>query len=84
MSLRSTKDDRLHLWYSKKKKGFEQSECHSPSYVRLQESQAALNGIATKCVEYGETVKKFFITCRVYLILSFGLKFILPPVQIKF
>jgi len=87
VSLWSTKEDRLHLWHSKqktKKKNFEQLECHSHCYIRLQENQAALNGIATKCVEYGEKVKKFFVTCRVYLILSFGLKFILLQVQIKF
>jgi len=65
-------------------KGFEHWECHSPCYIRLQEKQAALNGIATKCVEYGEKVKKFFVTCCVYLILGFGFRFILPQVQIKF
>lgn len=75
MSLWSTKGDQtalVALKKKKKKKGFEQSECHSPCYIRLQENQAALNGIATKCVEYGEKVKKFSVTCSVYLILALG------------
>ena len=31
-------------------------------YVGLQENQAAVNGVATKCIEYEEKVKKFFLS----------------------